>query len=147
MEVYLFLEPDKQDEFMSGARKMKETLIKLLVVIATVLAPIKGALITCGMLVIIDLITGIWASKIRKEAITSAGIRRTVSKLFVYEIAIILAYFTEGYLTGADVPVLKVVTGLVGVTELLSCLENINTISGTNVLKTIIDKIGSENAK
>lgn len=124
---------------------MKDTVMKMAVIVMAVLAPIKGALITCAVLVFIDLITGIWASKISGTPITSAGIRRTVSKVFIYEAAIILAFFTEQYLLGPDIPALKIVTGMIGMTELLSCLENINTISGQNLLKVLIDKLGSDN--
>jgi len=118
----------------------------LLISILAVFAPIKATLITTAVLVFVDLVTGIWAAVKRKEPITSSGIRRTVSKMFVYETAIMLAFLTEQYMTDA-VPFVKLIAGLVAVVELKSCLENLDSISGTDLLKAVIDKLGSENKK
>lgn len=102
-------------------------------------------LIAAAVLIFIDLITGMAAARKRHEPITSAGIGRSVAKLLVYEIAIALAFIAEKYLTGPNIPLSHIVASLVGVTELLSCYENINELSGQNLLKSIIDKIGSQN--
>lgn len=124
---------------------MRDWIIKISVTVAAMFAPAAPMILTVLALCLVDLITGIWAARKRGESITSAGISRTVVKLLVYETAILLAWITQLHLTGDAVPVAKIVASLVGITELLSCLENINTISGTNLLKTIIEKLGSKN--
>ena len=124
---------------------MKEFLIKIGIVIAAIFAPAKGMLLTSLLLIIIDLITGIMAARKSGEPITSSGIRRTVSKLLIYESAIVLAFLVQTYMTGDTVPVSNIVTGMIGLTELTSILENMNTIGGGAILKAIIDKIGSVN--
>lgn len=124
---------------------MKQILINAALAVTAVFMPAKAMFLTCLALVIVDLITGLSAARKRKEPITSSGIRRTVTKLLVYELAIALAYLTQKYLTGDSIPTANIVAGLIGITELVSCLENLNAISGQKLLKTIIDKLGSTN--
>lgn len=109
-----------------------------------VFAPIKAILLTAFVLVVFDLFTGVLAAIKRKEPITSAGFKRTIFKLFGYQSAIMLGFLTETYLTGDLMPVSKIITTFVGCTELLSCLENLNSISGGSLLTALIDKIGKK---
>lgn len=112
-----------------------------------VFAPAKAMILTSFALVMIDLITGVLAARKQGIPITSAGLRRTISKIFIYEIAIVLGFLTQHYLTGEAVPVANIIAGFVGLTELTSCLENLNIISGNELLATILAKIGSANDK
>lgn len=126
---------------MDKAIKWAEALI---LTIVSIFAPIQQLLITTAVLISIDLISGVVAAKKRKEPVTSAGLRRTISKLFIYELALMLAYITEKYLSDA-LPFVKMVTTMVSVVELKSILENLNYISGQDLLKSLIDKLGSAN--
>jgi len=116
-------------------------LLGLAIIIA--FAPAKAMILTSLALVTADMITGIWAAKIKGEKITSSGLRRSVVKLFIYEVAVLLGFLTQQYLTGDSIPVASIIAGFVGLTELTSCLENLNTISGGDVLKTLIEQIGA----
>lgn len=107
-------------------------------------APTRGMLIAAGALVFIDLITGVWASYKQGHAIQSSGLQRTIVKLVVYESAILLAFLAQTYLI-PDLPVTNIVSSFVGLTELKSCYENIDIISGENLLKRIIDRLSSAN--
>lgn len=109
--------------------------------IAALFAPIQATLIVAMSLVVVDLITGILAAHKRKEPITSSGIKRTVGKIVLYELAICLAFVCQQYLTGDLFPASKLVTAIVGMTELKSVLENIDTIAGTSMFKTILNKL------
>jgi len=126
---------------------MKEWLIKGLIVLCAVFAPIKAMLITCGVLIVADMLTGIMAAKKRKEEIQSAEMRRSVSKFVVYQIAIMSAFLLETYMLDNLVPVSKVVAGVIGMVEFKSILENASTIAGKDLLKLVIEKLGSKNAK
>jgi len=108
--------------------------------IVTVFAPIQAALATVMVLIIVDLATGIAAAKKRKEAITSSGLKRTVIKFFIYETALILAFLCGQYLIDI-LPVVKIVSTFIGLTELKSCYENLNEISGGDLLKQLISKL------
>lgn len=117
----------------------------LFLMILVILTPIKAALITVGVLVIMDLFLGLAAAKKRKEPITSSGLRRTVSKLLVYEMAIILGFITETYLAGSIVPISKIISGLIGITELKSILESLDEVNGASIFDSLIKKLGSKN--
>ena len=123
---------------------MKNYLQNLLIVSLLVFLPIKATLITVMVLVLVDLMTGILAARKRGEKITSSGLKRTVIKFFVYEIVIMLGFLTEQYLTGEIVPVVKVLGGLVGLTELKSVLENAEELTGIPLLQVLIDKLSQQ---
>jgi hypothetical protein len=103
-------------------------------------------LVTVLALMLGDLFLGIWASKKRGEAITSNGIRRTLTKLVVYELGLLFAFLAEHYLE-LPIPVCKLIAGMVAVTEMTSILENLNDISGGSFLKTIISTLHEKEAE
>lgn len=107
-------------------------------------APIKLLLVASTLLVLADSVTGMLAARKRGEAISSAGMRRTVSKLLVYQGAIIAGFLIEMLMSGA-LPVAKLVAGCVAAVEGKSALENLDAINGSSVFKTIVEKIGSKN--
>lgn len=101
--------------------------------------------LACFVLVLVDMVSGITAAKKLKNPITSAGLRRTLVKLLVYEAVILLAFLTTQYLTGPEVPLTNIAAGYFGLTEFLSIVENLNIISGNDLLKALLDKLGSAN--
>jgi hypothetical protein len=128
-----------------GKILMKQLLTSLAISAFAVLAPIHTILLTVGITIFGDLVTGVWAANKRGEKISSAGLRRTISKIVVYNLAIVLGFIIEKYLLGDILPVSKIAAGLIGATEGLSIFENLNSISGNNVFKSLIDKLGSVN--
>ena len=113
----------------------------------SVFAPIKGIMLTAFALVVVDLITGLLAAKKQGTPITSAAFSRTLIKTAIYQTAIVMGFITETYLTGDMFPVSKIITSYIGMTELLSLIENLNIISGGSLMKTLISKLGSQNAQ
>lgn len=99
-------------------------------------------MIAVGVLVVGDLLTGIWASVKRGEPFSSARLRQTITKTLGYQLAIVLSYITESELL-PEIPVLKVVAGLIASTELVSALENLSSITGVplaQAVKKLFDK-------
>jgi hypothetical protein len=126
---------------------MTAYIYKLLAVIAIILIPIKAVMATVGFLIFLDLFSGIWAAFKRQEKITSAALRRTLSKMVIYQLSIISAFFIEHYIFAETLPVTKIVAGFIGMVEFKSSLENANIILGTDVFKLLISKLGSDNDK
>jgi len=125
---------------------LKQYGFYLLVSITAVFAPINSTIITVFILILSDLILGVYAAMKRGEEITSAGLRRTISKLFVYEMVVLTSFLGETYLLGGILPVVKLVAGVIGITEIKSILENSGDITGLN-FKTVIKRLGSKNDK
>lgn len=120
---------------------MKSFLESLSLSALAVFAPIKPVLLTVLVLVILDFVTGVYAATKQKLPVTSAGFKRTVGKLLMYEFAICVAFLVHQYLTGDMLPAEKLIAGMVGLTELKSILENLDIISGQNFFELILARI------
>ena len=120
-------------------------LKSLVIAIIGTLAPIREIMIAVIVLVIADLVTGVMVARKRKQPITSAGMRRTISKFMVYEISLICGFLTEIYLIpGAGVPISKIVAATIGAVELKSVLENSGAITGIR-FSSLMSRLGSKN--
>ena len=104
-------------------------------------APIKGMAIAVLALCASDLVTGLIAAKKAGEPILSGKLRRTVVKVLVYEAALLLTFVAQKWLLGDSLPIVNWAAGVVGLVELKSNLENLNRISGQDLLKALLDKV------
>lgn len=110
-----------------------------------VFLPIEKTLVAIFALIVLDLITGLLAARKEKITWTSAGLSRTIVKFLVYESAVLLAFIVDKYLPVPFVQLSQLAAGFVGLTELTSIMENINIISGMNLLDALIKKLSSTN--
>jgi phage-related holin len=123
---------------MSSFRQLP---LNLLIAALLVLAPIRASLAVTLLLTLADLVTGVLAARKRGEAITSAGFKKTVVKILVYEAVVILGFLVERFLVGDLLPIVKIAGGMVGLTELKSVLENLEELTGMPLLQAIINKL------
>jgi len=122
--------------------------IKLLgLSILGIFAPIKPMLLAAFSLAILDLILGIMAAKKQGQRITSAGLKRTVGKIFLYELAIMVSYVGETYLLNDWLPISRIMCAFIGSVELKSIFENLDIINGSPIFATIISKLVSSEEK
>ena len=126
---------------------MKEWLVRIGLSALAALAPIHAIMISVGVLIAVDLATGMMAANRRGEKLSSAAMRRTVSKILVYQLAVISGFIVEKYMLSNVLPISKMVAGVIGMVELKSILENSNTVVGQDIFKMIIGKLGSDNDK
>jgi hypothetical protein len=111
------------------------------------LAPIHSSVVAALCLPCVDLLLALLSAHKAGRPILSAGIKRTVAKVFMYEMAIILAFITEQYLLSALVPAVRMVTGLIGITELKSCLEHLDELSGQPFFAALLSKLAPPQPK
>lgn len=109
------------------------------------LVPIKPLMIGAMVMVIFDTITGILAARKRGERISSAGLRRTVTKALIYTLAILSGHVAEKLLLESLVPVARLVAAAIGAVEIKSILENAQTVLGMTLFQSIMSKLGSNN--
>jgi hypothetical protein len=128
-------------------KSMKEFLAKVFLATMAILAPIQMVLVSVGVLILADLITGILAAHKKGEKIRSSAMRRTISKIVVYNTAVLTGFLLETYLLASIFPVAKLVAGVIGLVEFKSILENGNVILGQDIFKTVVSKLGSDNDK
>jgi Bacteriophage holin family len=124
---------------------MKEWTQSVALAAVAALAPIQAVLISVGVLIVADLFTGMLAAHKRGEKLASAAMRRTVSKLLIYQTAVITGFLLETYLLSSLVPVSKIVAGAIGLVEFKSILENCNAALGQDIFQTVLLKLGSDN--
>lgn len=113
--------------------------------ILAVFAPVKTVALVSMVLIMADFMTGLLVAKKKRRKITSAGFRRTLTKAFVYEIAILMGFLSERYLLGGDIPVVKLISSFIGLVELKSILENLDILHGQKIFKTLVKNLGSKN--
>ncbi len=102
------------------------------------LAPVQAVMITIVFLIVVDFITGLYASYKDKIPISSERIAHTISKFFIYNLVILASYFLEKHIVN-EVPFLKIIAGFIAITEIKSILENFNRIYGVNVFKALMN--------
>jgi phage-related holin len=124
---------------------MKEWITKIIFVSVAALAPIHAMIVAIFVIVIIDFVTGLMAAYKMGDSITSAGFRRTLSKLVIYQLGLISGHLIEDYLILDAFPVAKIIAGIIGLVELTSILENCNIVYGGNLFRALLQRIGSVN--
>ncbi len=124
-------------------------LKQLLLTVIAFLLPIKGILILVGLMILADTITGIYKAKKRGEVINSRRLSDVVSKMFLYQGAIVLFFMIDKYLLGDIIGIFTTVeylgTKIVALTlvsiEIKSIDENQMAITGVSLWTRFKDLI------
>jgi hypothetical protein len=120
---------------------IQKSSLQLLTVISAFFLPIIGILFLIGFAILVDTFTGIWKSKKLKIKITSRGLSAVISKLLLYEIAVILFYLIDKFilndiiLTFFSVPLMltKILALVLVSIEVMSINENYEAVRGINM--------------
>ena len=116
----------------------KITINKLLIVLGAFLLPIKPLLILVGLCIFLDTIFGVWKCKKTGVEVNSKGLSAIISKMVLYQLAVILFFALETYILGDFVMLFTsihlfltkvIATLLVGI-EITSISENIKAVTG-----------------
>ena len=107
---------------------------------------ITAAMFAIIFLILIDTLTGVWASLKMNDLITSRRAGRIISKLLLYPISIIVAKVAQLYLT-PSIPWIQVVSGIIAIVEVKSIFENISIILGYDLWNRIKEAIWKEREK
>ena len=115
--------------------------MKLLAVVGAFFLPISGILFLIGFAILLDTLTGIWKSKKLGIPITSRKLSAIVSKLFLYEIAVIGFYLIDYFILNDiilvffSIPLMltKILSLVLVSIECISINENYFAIRGISV--------------
>ncbi len=116
--------------------KVQAFFIKLLIGLLIFLAPVQDSIRAVFFLVFIDLAFGLIAAKKRGERILSSKLAHTPLKLLVYFATIVAVYAADTQI-GLGVPATKIVTGIIGATEVLSLLEKAEALTGAPIFQKL----------
>ncbi len=117
----------------NGVLELASTYI---LIALSVLAPITEAMITCGVLIVSDLIMGLIAAYKNNEKIESKKLKNTVVKMLVYQLLIISAFIAEKYMA-PFIPLTKITLSFIAIVEFSSLAENFQKITGLPFIKYI----------
>jgi len=124
---------------------IQKSSFQLLAVISTFFMPISGILFLIAFAILVDTITGIWKSRKLKIPITSRRLSAIISKLFLYEVAVILTYMIDKFilndiiLTFFSVPLMltKLLALVLLSIEVISTSENYEAVRGINIWSSL----------
>jgi hypothetical protein len=124
---------------------IQKSSLQLLAVVSTFFLPITGILFLIGFAIVVDTVTGIWKSKKLGVPITSRKLSAIISKLMLYEIAVILFYLIDRFilndiiLTFFSVPLMltKILSLVLVSIEVMSINENYEAVRGINMWKAM----------
>jgi len=120
---------------------IQKSSLQLLAVVSTFFLPITGILFLIGFAIVVDTITGIWKSKKLNIPITSRKLSAIISKLMLYEVAVILFYLIDRFilndiiLTFFSVPLMltKILSLVLVSIEVMSISENYKAVKGIDL--------------
>ena len=115
--------------------KTNETIIT---VCLAALMPIKPLILLVGVCISLDTFFGIYRAVKQRKKITSRALSAVISKMALYEFALILFYFIDSIIlndiaksfTPVDLFVTKMVAAVLVSVEVLSILENVKLATG-----------------
>ena len=120
---------------------IQKSSLQLLAVVSTFFLPITGILFLIGFAILVDTITGIWKAKKLGIPITSRKLSAIISKLMLYEVAVILFYLIDRFilndiiLTFFSVPLMltKILALVLVSIETISISENYKAVKGIDL--------------
>ena len=120
---------------------IQKYIIQLLAVVGSFFLPISGILFLIGFAIFVDTLTGIWKSKKLGLPITSRKLSAIVSKLFLYEVAVIGFYLIDKFILNDiilqffSVPLMltKILSLVLCSIEVISISENYKAVKGIDI--------------
>ncbi|MFZ4400609.1 MAG: phage holin family protein [Bacteroidales bacterium] len=107
--------------------------IKIFTFVLSYFAPIATIIHVMLIFILIDLISGIWAAKKANIPIESSKMRKTVSKLIWYMVAVIMAHMMENTFAMQWSHMAQICGGFICMVEIKSVFENISKITNEPV--------------
>ena len=120
---------------------IKQSFTQLLTVIGAFFLPISGILFLIGFAIVVDTITGIWKAKKLKIKITSRKLSTIISKMMLYEVAVIGFYLIDYFILNDiilkffSVPLMltKILSLILVSIEVMSINENYKAVKGIDI--------------
>jgi hypothetical protein len=120
---------------------IKQSFTQLLTVIGAFFLPISGILFLIGFAIVVDTLTGLWKAKKLKIKITSRKLSTIISKMMLYEVAVIGFYLIDFWILNDiilkffSVPLMltKILSLILVSIEVMSINENYKAVKGIDI--------------
>lgn len=116
----------------------KGVLTSIMVGVLSYFVPVTSIIMIIFIFVVVDLVSGISAARVKKEPVKSKKMRSTVQKMLCYMTTIVLAFFIQKEILIYEwFEIMNVVSGIIALAEFKSILENFGTITGNSTFKDV----------
>jgi hypothetical protein len=113
--------------------------------------PVYGMLLAVGCAILFDTITGVWKSRKQGKPITSRGLSQIISKMFLYQLTVILFFLIDWFILNSivktifsvDLLLTKIMALVLVSVEVVSINENYKAVRGVDLwasLKNLISR-------
>lgn len=113
--------------------------------------PVYGMLLAVGCAILLDTITGVWKSRKQGKPITSRGLSQIISKMFLYQLTVILFFLIDWFILNSivktifsvDLLLTKIMALVLVSVEVVSINENYKAVRGVDLwasLKNLISR-------
>lgn len=120
---------------------MRTWLLHLWIGLVAFISPLFPLAILVSTLIGTDFVFGIYRAYKTKQEINSRKMGHSISKLFLYNLAVLSVFMLEKLVFGTDTQFTKVVVGVVAMVELKSIDESFRILYGFSIYESLIDKI------
>jgi len=132
----MFAQLSIQLSYLIGALKVLG--LKFIILILAFILPIRPLILVVGLCICLDTLIGLYRSKKLKQKITSHKLSNVISKMVLYQSAILLFFCIEKYIladfiaifTGIEWFLTKIVAATLAAIELKSINESYEVITG-----------------
>lgn len=136
---------------MTEKEIIKYYLFHIISVVAAFLSPIIGTLLSVGMFIFLDTITGVWAAKKSGNKVTSRGLSRIINKTLIYSSTTIVFFTMDKFILNDATKMLIdfdfILTKIIALTlisiEFYSINENFETATGKGLIARVTNVINS----
>ena len=108
----------------------------------SIFLPIKELMLTVGFLVGADMVVGIWKALKTGQKIRSRRMSDTITKMLLYQLAIVSGFLIEKYIITDMLPIAKLIGSVIAIIEFKSLVESIESVTGQNLWTKIKEVIG-----
>jgi len=108
----------------------------------SIFLPIRELMLTIGFLVGADMVVGIWKALKTGQQIRSRRMSDTITKMLLYQLAIVSGFLIEKYIITDILPIAKLIGSVIAIIEFKSIVESIESVTGQNLWTKIKEVIG-----
>lgn len=120
---------------------MKTWLIHLWIGIVAFISPLLPLAVLVSTLIATDFIFGIYRAYKLGELINSRKMGHTISKMFLYNMAVLTVFMLEKMIVGTDMQFTKIAVGVIAMVEVKSIDESFKILYGFSIYESIVGKI------
>jgi hypothetical protein len=120
---------------------MKTWLIHLWIGVVAFISPLVPLAVLVSTLIATDFVFGIYRAYKKGDEINSRKMGHSISKMFLYNMAVLSVFMLEKIIVGTDMQFTKIAVGVIAMVELKSIDESFRLLYGFSIYESIVDKI------